>query len=72
MHIYEVFKGTPAETAGFKVGDIIVKANETEIANSSDFLKLLNHSKPKDKLQFTVLRNGEEKTIFIVLGARKE
>lgn len=72
IYVYEVFKNTPAEKAGLLKGDTITQINNIEITGSSDFIKIINHSKPNDKLQVTVERNREPKTLFVILGSRKE
>ena len=59
--ITEVFKDSPAEKAGLKVGDIIKKINDTDVSNlePDDFIKLIRESKSKN-VSITVDRNGDE------------
>lgn len=54
--ISEIFKGTPAETAGLEVGDVILGIS------ANDFIKLTNDNKGKE-ITIKVERNGAEKEI---------
>lgn len=70
--VYQVFPGTPAEQAGLERGDVIVEADGTGIDNDSDLFSLLRRRDPGDEIGFTLIREGEEQTIEVTLGARPE
>jgi hypothetical protein len=55
-----VAEGSPAEAAGLKEGDVIIKINSTAIAGLQDFSDVLKTLKPGDKVSITFLRNGKE------------
>lgn len=66
-----VEKGSPAEKAGLKSGDVIEKINDDEVENASYFkYKLYNYS-VGDKVKITVLRDGKEKTFTVTLEENK-
>ncbi|HEQ72208.1 MAG TPA: Do family serine endopeptidase [Spirochaetia bacterium] len=58
-----VTPGTPAETAGLKMGDIIMQVNNRRIGSVMDFYRNLN-DKGKNEVIFRVWRDSKE----IVLG----
>jgi len=44
-----------------KVGDEIIKVDGKKINEKADLYKLIENKKPKDKVKFTVIRDGKEK-----------
>ncbi len=66
--IADVVSGSPAEKAGLKRGDVILKINDTEIKNSNDVSNIVSKSKVNDKLVMLILRNGQTQFITVVVG----
>ena len=64
LRILAVFSDSPADKAGLKQGDIIIKLNDADVTGTSsyDFANLIKNSDQEDYM-ITVLRNGEEKEI---------
>lgn len=65
-----VREGSPAEKAGLKGGDIIIKFGDTRIANIQDYTAALSHYKPGDMIDVTVKRGTETVTLKVTLTAR--
>jgi S1-C subfamily serine protease len=59
----------PADKAGIKKDDIILKVNGTEVKGFAELEKALTEAKAGDKLKLTVKRGDETKEIEIVLGS---
>lgn len=66
--ITDVTKGSAAEKAGLKEGDIITKINDSAIAGPNDLYKAIGKYKPEDKVSITYLRNGKQATTQATLG----
>ncbi len=66
--------GSPAEKAGMKDGDIIVRMNEVKVKNLHDFMFNLNDYKAGDIVEVEVLRGKyyEEKVIMKVVLVDKK
>lgn len=64
VKILHVYPGTPAEEAGVKDGDIIVKVGDIE-GDSMDLSELVKHIKGEEgtKVHLELLREGEEKNL---------
>lgn len=58
----------PAQKAGFKPGDIIVEFDGHPIANSGELPPLVGNTKVGKSVPVTVLRNGEKKTLDVVIA----
>jgi len=70
--ISDVQKGGPAEKAGLKAGDVVIKFNGREINNSTQFRILVASSAPGTKVNLTILRDGKKKVIAVKLGELNE
>ncbi|WP_186767591.1 M20/M25/M40 family metallo-hydrolase [Blastopirellula retiformator] len=60
---------SPAEKAGLKAGDIIVKLGESKIAGLEDFDGALRAFKAGDKAKVTIMRSGMEITLTVTLAS---
>lgn len=54
--IDSVTKGSPADDAGFKEGDIIYELDNVHLETMSDYENLLESKKPKDKIKALIYR----------------
>jgi len=66
-----VAKGSPAESAGLKAGDIITWVNNIEIDANHDLADTLSSYKAGDKITLTYVRAGAEKEVEIKLAEKK-
>ena len=56
--------GSPADMAGFKVGDLILRANEEDISTYGELSEAVQHSHG-NRMTIDVLRNDQIKTLLI-------
>ena len=61
VHIMNVVKGTSAEKAGMKEGDVVISLAEQKINNVDEIHKLLTADKIGKKLAITLLRGWTQK-----------
>ncbi len=64
--IRSVERGSRAEQAGFRAGDVIVKVNGSVVSDCSDFTRLLRERK-QDKASVTVMRDRKEQNLTLTL-----
>ncbi len=70
--VADVSPESPAEKAGIKRGDVIIKFNEHHIREFSDLSRLVGMTAPGSKVKITVLRDGKEQVLDVVLGELKD
>lgn len=68
VYVSEVMKDSPAEKAGFKAGDIIIKAEDKEIKTMEELNNIKYKYKVGDKFKVTVLRDSKEVELIVTLG----
>ncbi len=71
MKISVVRPGGPAEKAGLKAGDIIVRMGERKIVNIYDYMEMLGKLKGGDRVEIVVMRDGKPFTCTAEMAARK-
>jgi serine protease Do len=69
--IQSVNKGSGAEKAGLKKGDIITEMDNKKVEGPEDVTKIVHAHKPGDKINITVMRNGKEEKVTAELGKWK-
>jgi serine protease Do len=68
--VTKVGRETPAENAGIKEGDVILKLNGTEVASREDLQNLLKELAADDEITLEMIRDGKNETLTLNLGAR--
>jgi aminopeptidase YwaD len=66
-----VRSGSPAEKAGVRAGDVIVKFAGVDVKTLEDLTFVLRGRRAGDEIQVVVLRDGREQTVRAVLADRR-
>src|SRR5262249_48679706 len=66
--VSEVTSGSPAEKAGVKPDDVVVNVDGRKVESNNDLSRYIASKSPGTTVKLTVLRNGNEQAISIVLG----
>ena len=66
--VEELTAGAPAEQAGLKVGDIITKVDDVDVAVNDDVVSYVRARGVGDTVTFIVYRDGEFLTIPVTIG----
>lgn len=67
VYIQSVENFSPAEKAGLKAGDVIIKADGKDITTMDELTEIKNSHQIGDSITLVVNRNGEEKEFSITL-----
>ena len=70
LKIAEVVEDSPAEKAGMRAGDIIMKVDGNKVVTLSDLRSIMEKKKVGEEISVIVERNGEEKELNLKLGKR--
>jgi serine protease Do len=70
--VADVVRGSPAERAGIKTGDIITEFNSKEVKDSTELPGLVARVAPGTGTSVKVLRDGKEMTLAITVGEMKD
>jgi len=66
-----VIPGSPADKAGIKENDIITQINGQDIDENNSLISLLQKYKPGDTIVLTLLRQGQQTKVNVVLEEQK-
>ncbi len=69
--VRNVEKGSRAEKAGFRAGDVIVKVNDQTVHDTSDFTHAV-HSRNGSSVKVIVMRDRKEQYLNLVLPEQKD
>jgi serine protease Do len=70
LKVTKVGRESPAEEAGIKEGDVILKMNDVDLKTREQMQDLLKEMAAGDKLALELLRDGKKETINLKLGER--
>src|ERR1043166_8650889 len=66
--VAQINKDSPAEKAGIKVGDVILRFNGTPIDDTRHLRNLVAATAPGIKVEIVFLRDGKERTVKVTLA----
>jgi len=68
--VRSVQKGTPAESAGLRAGDVIVRVGDQKITDNSDWSDAIRNNKD-GKVAVVIIRDKKEQTLSLSVPARR-
>ena len=69
--VRSVEKGSRADKAGFRAGDVIVKVNGESISDSGDFTHAM-HGRKNSTINVSIIREKKEQTLTLALPERNQ
>ena len=66
--INNVTKDSPADKAGLKAGDVVIKAGDRKIGDSAELSRFVKRQGPGAKVDLTILRKSRQRKIEVTLG----
>ncbi len=67
-----VEKGSPADKAGLKRGDVITGISDKQVADSTNLRNMISATAPGAKIELTLLREGKKQALSVTLGEYSE
>ena len=65
VFVYSVEEGGAADKAGLKMGDVIIKVDDTDITSMEDLTAVKKQYSAGDTATFTIYREGQETTVEV-------
>lgn len=69
VYVANVYEGSAAPSAGLQKGDIITAFDGKAVTSASDLQVAVREHNPGDKVDVTVNRDGQERTVTVTLGS---
>ncbi|HEY0170625.1 MAG TPA: PDZ domain-containing protein [Pyrinomonadaceae bacterium] len=69
--VREVVKGGPAEKAGLREGDVILRFDGEQVSSVRKLTRLVEEAAPEHAARLTVLRSGSEQQLTATLASRR-
>ena len=69
VFVYSVEEGSAAAQAGLKMGDVILKVDDTEIESMEDLTAVKKQYSAGDTVSLTIYREGQETTVELTWGS---
>lgn len=69
--INSIFEGDPADRAGLKIGDIILKIGGSHIDSPSKMIRVIGAITPGQTINLDILRDGKPRMVPVKLESRK-
>jgi len=70
--VRSVEKGSRAEKAGFRAGDVIVRVNGESVGDTGDFTHALRSGKDNNAASVSIIRDRKEQTLTLTLPERRQ
>ncbi|HUT98055.1 MAG TPA: DegQ family serine endoprotease [bacterium] len=68
--VAEVLPDSPAEDAGFEVGDVVLEMNGVKVKDANELKNRVALLTPDERVEFLVNRDGAERRIDVTIGER--
>ncbi|KUK02205.1 MAG: Protease Do [Thermotoga sp. 50_1627] len=70
--IVQVMEGSPADKAGLKDNDVVVKFDGVDVNSDAELVSLIHSHVPGDVVEIVVNRNGKEIKFVVTLGSSSD
>ncbi len=66
--VADITDGSPADKAGLRAGDVILKVNESRVKDPRDLARKIARIKPDTNARLLILRDGERTSLSVRIG----
>ena len=67
-----VIRGGPADRAGVKPGDVLIKVNDVQVTDRVAMMNLIAQLPPEKNAKLTFLRKGKIMVLDVLIGTRHQ
>ncbi len=69
-YVTDVVEESPAEKAGLKENDVILKFDDRTVSDAEDLVRAVRRSEPESRVEVVVMRQDQRKTLTVQIGNR--
>ncbi len=70
--VTSVAEGSPAEKAGLKKDDVIIRIDNKQINDTQDVRNIIGFTVPGTEVDMTIMRDGKQKKVVLTVGSQQE
>jgi serine protease Do len=70
--ITSVTEDGPAERAGLKKDDVVVRVDDKKAEDPQDLKNIIGFTAPETEVEFSIIRDGKEKKVIVKVGSKAE
>ena len=70
--VTRVIEDGPADKAGLKKDDVIIKIGDKKVDDTQDVFNIIGFTVPETEVEFFIIRNGKEKKVVVKVGSKAE
>ena len=70
--ITRVIEDGPADKAGLKRDDVIIKIGDKKVDDTQDVFNIIGFTAPNTGVEFVIIRNGKEKKVTVEVGSKAD
>jgi serine protease Do len=70
--ITRVIEDGPADKAGLKRDDVIIKIGDKKVDDTQDVFNIIGFTAPNTEVEFVIIRNGKEKKVTVEVGSKAD
>jgi serine protease Do len=71
IYVDDVVEGGPAEAAGIRSGDVIIRLDNTTVNGKAELMELIGQKNPGDKVTVVVSREGRETELALTMQSEE-
>ena len=68
VQVADIVEGSAAEQAGLKIGDLILKVNDTQVTSNSDLSDIIESFNAGETATLTIQRDGQQMQVPVTFG----
>ncbi len=70
--VMDVTKDSPAEKAGLKKDDVIIRVNKKDVSDSQDIRNIIGLTQPGTEVEVVIIRSGKEQKFTLTVAGRDQ
>jgi serine protease Do len=70
--ITRVIEDGPADRAGLKKDDVIIKIGNKKVEDTQDVFNIIGFTTPETEVEFVIIRNGKQKKVTVKIGSKAD